>query len=271
MRGSHAIALASVLVSLVLLPACGFNPRSSIVYYPTLTGNWSFETTGAQTGSAPVRLLAGSLVSNGPNVIGVLHLFGGDPACVSQSTSIAVSGKVEPSGDLNLKGDIAGGNITISGKTMLRTFPAPLATVEIVGGACDQGATEVKALQVPDLSGSYSGVLQQVLAKDGSTPEDLNVSARIVQAREPNQDGVFDLEVTLTYTGACNGTYSLTRGTLLGRRLSSGDVLATAEKPRCSGQIFLRPRFLRIQYLLLNAEELPNCPRMTFRGSLSPE
>lgn len=194
--------------------------------YPDVTGDWEFLVEFATPPSAPpnlpIALLSGSLSSSGGKVTGTLRSTGfAFPPCVGLSTDLAATGTISTSGDLTLNIPVAGGMATITGSLQNLKTPGLSGTFVVAGGTCSQPSMNLVALQFPNLSGTYTGVLVPVTPPAAGAASSGNVSAVLVEAAEPNADGQYPLTGTITATGACSGSFAFSQGIVYGGQVQS--------------------------------------------------
>jgi hypothetical protein len=215
-----------------------------------VTGNWAFNVqlpsvpvppSGPITlPTNPVEGVSGSLTSTNGSVTGILHARPlALPNCVSSSTDLPTTGTVDASGNLILTTALAGGTATINANVvtlgtttfpngLTRTGPFYAGTYQVVGGSCAQPSIALTIYSVPNVSGTYTGTMMQILFPSANPPlASITVAAVLTQAATPNADGEYPLSGTITATGDCNTTVNFTQGLVIGDSLSTNDLPAS--------------------------------------------
>ncbi|HEY0794569.1 MAG TPA: hypothetical protein VGD64_02200, partial [Acidisarcina sp.] len=145
----------------------------------------------------------------------------GFPPCVLPTTDLTATGKVDTAGNVTLTVPLAGGVATMAFNAVSTLGPLDTGTYQVVGGACAQASVGLSAINVPNVTGTYKGTLTQILpVPSGTAPTD-SVTAVLVQASTPNSDGQFPLSGTITATGACPATLTITQGVVAGIQVQS--------------------------------------------------
>jgi hypothetical protein len=230
------LALAFLLTAIM---GCSTSaPPIPAPVYPNVTGNWEFQveipiSSPPTTSASLIQKVFGSLTSNAGHVTGTLNastglivLPGGTPTgpgvCVAPNADLAVTGTVDPSGDLNLTMPISGGVGTLTVVASPTSLGFSHGTFQVVGGACAQASNALLAFQVPNVTGTYTGTLTQLIIPAGPSPVGpLSVTAILVQASAPNADGQYPLTGTITATGGCSATLSFNQGIVYGAEFQS--------------------------------------------------
>jgi hypothetical protein len=154
----------------------------------------------------------GALQSSGGTVTGTLHAISSVfPQCVSITQDLPATGTIDTNGDLTLTVPIAGGTATIS-STITTPESYTNGTWQIVGGACTMPATAIEIAQFAPATGTYTGVVN-VMNTTTNLPipgTATNLTVTLTQSTTPNTDGQFPLSGTITATGACTASLTIT-------------------------------------------------------------
>jgi hypothetical protein len=177
---------------------------------PNITGNWAITVQSAvATGSVQV---GGSLVSNGTQVSGVLHVLNSN--CFQIGADVPISGSVTAGTNAIAltSGTVASQVVTVNGTVAADGKSISSGTYSIAGG-CDAGDHgSLTGFIAPSFSNTYTGTF--VSATDGSTT---NVSAAITQAATADEDGLFHVTGTVTFpNGQCFTSAMLTSSAAVG-------------------------------------------------------
>jgi hypothetical protein len=209
---AHFKLLVTTLFTAALLGCGGAAPTPTPVF-PNVTGNWQFEVGNPGSGvpvqiGSPIADLSGTLTSTGGKVTGTLtSLSISVTPCIGSNTDIQVSGTIDSAGNLSLTAPIAGGIATMTALVTTNPFPLFEGTYQVVGGPCAQTSVPLASIEVPNISGTYAGTLTQ-LGPTGTGS--LTVKATLMESATPNADGKYPLSGSVTYSGDCSGTLSLT-------------------------------------------------------------
>jgi hypothetical protein len=214
---------------LVFLLATGCNSTQSSLNQSvnSISGNWAFTTAASQSAPTPLTLNAGFTQGSDQAVSAVAHLSGS--ACISTTTSIALSGSIGANNQLVLTSKPFGGT-TLSLKGQLATGGKAIsdATWSFSGGSCAKlGTAAVKATDYSQISGTYSG---NFVDADNNQ---LAISATLTQTTQPDENGQYHLSGSATFPGnPCFTqpivTDSLVTGNSVSTTYSQGSASITA-------------------------------------------
>jgi hypothetical protein len=203
-RCASRVALLLSAVALACVLGCG-STATSATSFPNISGNWEIVgTTKSPPGLAsPISGFFGALQSSNGAVTGTLYAVSADPSapCVSFTEDLPVTGTIDAANNLSLNTTIAGGTATIQVTLTqdLQTFNTG-GTYAITGGACAMPSTPMNAIQIPPITGTYTGTLTLSQSSPAVTA---NVTAQLVQSTTPTADGHFPLSGTITISGGC--------------------------------------------------------------------
>jgi hypothetical protein len=196
------------------------------------------------------------MTSSGKSVSAVLHANPlAIPHCVEEDTALPFTGATDSSGNLSLTAPIAGGVATISANVLtpetitlpdgtVRNEPFFAGTFQVVGGACAQPSIALSVFQVPNITGTFTGIFTPLSV--GTTGPNSAITATLLQASTPDANGKYAFSGTITSTGGCNATYTFGSGAV------SGDLVQSA-------------------YFLTNTLSIsPYSPAPEFFGSIFP-
>lgn len=213
-----------LLIPLAVLVGCGVSATPPIPSgnYLNLTGDWvALAPPSSVTPLSlptPVGDFIGALQSSGSTVTGTFRAIStAFPECVDFTQDLPVTGTIDLNNKATLTIPIAGGTATITA-TITTPESYTSATWQIVGGACAMPTTAIQIAEFAPATGTYTGVLNVIdtttnLPVPGTAT---NVTATLVQSTTPNADGQFPLSGTLTATGACTGTFTVTNQVVSG-------------------------------------------------------
>src|SRR5665213_643986 len=233
LNSSPSASLQILALALPLLVGCGGSaPAPPATVFPNVTGNWQFEVGNAGPGvpiliGSPIAALSGSLSSTDGKVTGTLtSLSISITPCISSNTDIQVSGTINSAGDLSLTAPVAGGVATITALVTANLTPIFEGTYQVIGRPCAQTSVPLASIEVPNVSGTYAGTLTE---SNPQTTGSLTVKAALVESTTPNADGKYPLTGSITYSGDCTGTLSLTNYLVAGINVESGSSLNNGE------------------------------------------
>jgi hypothetical protein len=123
-------------------------------------------------------------------------------------------------------------------------------------------------LQVPPLTGTYTGTLQLptpiTFPSAQDTPPTINVSANLSQSATPNADGQFPLTGNLSVTGACTLSLPITDGIVYGQNLSF--TLSPPSAPSGSVTGLIPGTADRLSFFFVS---IPSCGQQLYYGTLT--
>jgi hypothetical protein len=159
----------------------------------------------------PVSDFLGALQSSGSTVTGTLRAISLTiPQCVSFTQDLQATGTIDANGNLTLTIPMAGGTATITAAIATPESYTP-GTWQIVGGACAMPSTAIDIAEFAPATGTYTGVVNVLDTTTGLPVAGTatNVTAALTQSTTPNADGDFPLSGTVTATGACTISFSI--------------------------------------------------------------
>ncbi|HEV2618366.1 MAG TPA: hypothetical protein VGU23_00340 [Acidobacteriaceae bacterium] len=211
-------------IPLAALLGCGMTPTSNPSGPSTasLSGDWlalALPNPSNLQLPTPIVEFSGSLQFNGSSIAGILHAA--DPEinpCVSFTQDLQATGTIDSSNHLSLTIPISGGVATITATLPSNPMTYIPATWQIIGGACAMPATSISLAQFAPVTGTYTGTFNAysgppVAIVPGSATA---ISAVLTQSTTPNADGQFPLSGTITASGACSGSFTLTNEVVSG-------------------------------------------------------
>jgi hypothetical protein len=283
MRQAHLLpsqATTALTAILFAIAGCGGSSKPPTTptptpVYPALTGNWEGLPSSPPGSNPPIILsypvidLTGSLQSSGPTVTGIFRASNSNlNPCVSSKTDLIATGTVDPAGNLSLTVPIAGGTGTIT-TTLLANLQFPsIGTFQITGGPCDMPAHPFALLQVPPLTGTYTGTLQSPTlitfpSAQDTTPQ-INIAATLTQSTAPNTDGQFPLTGSISLTGGCTISLPITDGIVYGQNASFTVSEPSMPSGSFTGLITAVADHLHIFFI-----SIPACGTQLYSGTLT--
>jgi hypothetical protein len=214
----------TLLIPLAAILGCGVTPTPSTPSSSVLnlTGDWVvLAPPNPLTPLAlptPVADFMGALQSSGSTITGTFRAISpAFPQCVSFTQDLPVSGTIGSSNKATLTIPIAGGTATITA-TITTPQSYTNGTWQIVGGACAMPLTAIEMAEFAPATGTYTGTLNVLdLTTNLPVPGTATaVTATLVQATTPNADGQFPLSGTITASGGCTVTFSITNEVVAG-------------------------------------------------------
>jgi hypothetical protein len=232
----------AVLLPLTLLLGCGAAPTStpSPSTYLNLTGNWEAAgnpvgTTGLVPIPSPIANFTGALQSTNGSVTGTLRVSAfaasGAAICPSFDTDLPATGALDTANNLTLTVPLSGGVATITATLPQNLHTFISGSYQVVGGTCPMPATPMKLTQYASATGTYTGTFSQggltTPVPGTATP----VTVVLTQSATPNADGQFPLIGSITATGSCAATLTITTGIVTGSEITPtplGPILPSA-------------------------------------------
>lgn len=198
------------LLLVFLLCGCGVNKnpnRSSILPQSSspramTAGNWEMDATSS-AGMAPLRF-AGNIKQSGSSLIDTVHVNGS--TCFDPLTTITFTGSVSSSGNVQLNSaTVAGQVITLNGTEYYNSITG---SYSISGGCADGDFGTVKGNAIGDIANILVGTFT---SSSGPT---LDISGNIAENATANPDGSYGMSGTVTFTGSCLSSGTLTSGSV---------------------------------------------------------
>ena len=228
------VALPALLLSALLTLGCGGVKPTGTTATPspyTFSGDWGANSTAIAL--VAVAQFVGDLTSSNGLVSGTLAPIGGGTA-----TLTATLGS-------NLNTSVAG-------------------TYQIAGGSCPMPATPMTIAEYAPVTGTYSGMFS-VLSIPSNPNINISVTAVLTQSPTPDAIGAFPVTGTVTTTGACATSFTLSGSYVWGGQLlggSSPQQFIGSFDPTASTSTFT---------FLSESVASPGCPNapQIFAGSLT--
>lgn len=229
--GSCALSATSMIINQTSPTTPPPTPAAPTPITANLSGNWgvgagiSFPNTVAPK---PVLGFGGTLQFSNGSVTGTLtpyvNFYAGQcygamlsAAHPTAAVPITATGSLDASNNLALTLPVAGGMATIY--ATLTGNPQTLAdsTYQISGGSCAMSAVSTTMAQFAPVTGTYSGTFNVPdtygMPRAGT---DITVTAVLTQSTAANSSGQFPLTGTITATGACTYSSTITTGGVTG-------------------------------------------------------
>ena len=225
------LAFFCLTISSVSLLGCGgSSPAASTppLEIAALAGDW--RTAGQPPASdplttpSPVAGFTGTLEGSGSAVTGTLVAYSYTPSANTIScinfAPLSVSGSLDNSGKLSLTFPIAGGTGTINSVLGSNRQTGTAGTYTIVGGACAMPATPMLINNFANLTGTYSGTLNQYATSAAGITYPVagtatSMSVTLTESTTPDALGHFALSGSGTTAGACPTAFTLSPGNII--------------------------------------------------------
>jgi hypothetical protein len=166
-----------------------------------VTGNWQFSMTSTVS-KAPSLTMAGSINRSGNAVTGTVHVDGSN--CFDHLTTTSLAGTVSDSNISLTSESISGQVITLNG-TIARDALTGSYTIDGGCAAGDQG--NVTGVNIPYIGNTLGGTFTP------SGGQTFDISGDWAQNASASSDGSFGLTGTVTFSGSCLGSGTITSGT----------------------------------------------------------
>jgi hypothetical protein len=220
-----------LLPLLALAAGCGNSGTSSMTAAPnpyTFSGDWGAQLTPTiSPATVPIIEFLGTLLESNGVVTGGLTPI---PSSVSTScltlslTPIPVSGTVDSTGNLTITLPVAGGTATLTAALSTNPETEAVGSYKIVGGTCAMPSTPMQIAQYAPLNGTYTGSFSALSLPSGqSTGITTTITAVLAQSTTANSSGQFPVSGTVTVTGACSATFTLSNSIVWGGVLEASD------------------------------------------------
>lgn len=211
------------LVLVFLLCGCGANqniPRPTTALpapspaptpaAPSMTqGNWELDTTSSA--GLAVLTIGGNIIPSGASLSAAVHVSGS--TCFDPMTTIALTGSVSSSGDVQLNSATVAGQVialdgTINYDKLTGEYDTLTGTYSITGGCADgdHGTVIGNAIWALLVDNILSGTLTS------SSEHAFDISGNIAQNAAVNPNGSYGISGTVTFTGSCVSSGTLTPG-----------------------------------------------------------
>jgi hypothetical protein len=228
-------AMTATYMAIKNTPTTPYTAPTSVPITANLSGNWAAFATYSFGSNYPVTGFWGALQFSNGSVTGTINLsygansLGGGCQHYNGTTAV-VTGTLNSSNGLTLTFPVIGASSTGTA-TMTATLgsnPQTLAdaSFQIVGGgSCAMSATPSIIAQYAPVTGTYTGTFNAPNLPDnvpisGTTS---TVTAVLTQSTTANSSGQFPIIGTVTVTGACTDTVTLTPGLVSGSGIWSSD------------------------------------------------
>jgi hypothetical protein len=250
------------LLPLAALLACGSNgPLVSAVPTYTFSGDWGATSTFVSL-SIPIAGFFGSLSASGGTVSGTLVPIT-NASCGAASTGIAVSGSVDASGNLTVTLPVGGGTASLNATLAANPQTLVGGSYQIVGGTCAMSVTPMTIAEYAPLDGTYTGTFNILTTPTSGTAT--NVTAVLTQSITPNANGMFPVTGTVTTSGACTASFTLSNSVVWGGFLTASDssgyyvVVGSFNPAGTTAQLAV----------FANKNATTGCPSWEFAGALT--
>ncbi|MGA1983688.1 MAG: hypothetical protein ABSG84_14630 [Acidobacteriaceae bacterium] len=216
----------TLLLPLAALLACGSTPSgtSTQTNAYNFSGDWGVRTE-ANPDTIQITGFSGALSATAGVVSGELTTYTNPftPCMTPSITPVPVSGTVSADGNLTLSLPVAGGTATLSATltTNLNTFAS--GTYQVVGGTCAMAATAMQIAQYAPLSGTYTGTFSVLNSYDLPTPGTATTITAVLSQSATNTGAEFPVTGTVTTTGACVVSFTLSNTYVWGGVMMAGD------------------------------------------------
>ncbi len=249
---------AGLLASTLFFSGCSVPATGNLQPGKDVTGNWQFIPIDDFMHDDKLGALAGSLISQGNNVTGVLHGTG----CVAATQDITFAGTVDAKGNLALTSTNLPENVaTITGSVSITPGGMLIEsslTVSGTGACAMPPYLDFVGTEYPPLNGSFAASLT---SSSGATA---TLMAQLTAATA-NSDGQIPETGTFTLAGAsCSSTFSFT-GVAVGSSLE-GTFSSTSGSavPTFSGQLSGGPPAANVSLVVPSG----TCSAGSFTGTL---
>lgn len=279
-------SLLLLLTCPALLCGCGSSPSSTPAPGSTrppgssaltvLAGDWAISGDAPAdapfTLPAPVTTFTGSLTSSGTAVTGSLRAYSPSQlgstsriSCIPLSTTLAVTGTVDSSGNLTLTVPIANGTATITAPLPGDRHTRTPGSYTISGGDCAMPATPMHIVNFANATATYTGTLNQY----STTPAGLGfivpgtatpVTVNLAEGTTPNPAGAFPVSGEVVATGACPAHFSIAPDTTI-----SGGALVPPPGPPATNLFGA----VMPDALSLFVGSFFSCPELQLQGTLT--
>lgn len=175
---------------------------------PNISGNWQIDAAIAPTSTAPGLLLIGALESSGTSVTGTFRFSDlANPRVCGLNEVVAVTGTIDPAGNLNLLSNKLQSGSVLTAKLTLPPVLTNFATgtVSVAGTNCAEASIPATAAQIASVTGSFSGPIAPTAQNSSTSAPKGTATLSLTQAATPSADGQFTLTGTLSYIlGTCS-------------------------------------------------------------------
>lgn len=207
----------ALLLPFAALLGCGSTAPISPASNYSFSGDWGIRATTNIT-TVPITQFLGVLSASGGVVSGSLTPLGNvGTACFAPSlTPITVSGTVDSSGNLTVTLPVAGGTATLTAAVSSNPDTLATGTYQIVGGTCAMSSNSMAISQYAPLNGTYTGTFNIPNSYGLPSPGTaITVTAVLAQSTAANANAQFPITGTVTTTGACATSFTLSSSSVV--------------------------------------------------------
>jgi len=259
------VALPALLLSALLTLGCGGVKPTGTTATPspyTFSGDWGANSTAIAL--VAVAQFVGDLTSSNGLVSGTLAPIGGGTCSALLLPPASASGTVDSVGHLTITMPAGGGTATLTATLGSNLNTSVAGTYQIAGGSCPMPATPMTIAEYAPVTGTYSGMFS-VLSIPSNPNINISVTAVLTQSPTPDAIGAFPVTGTVTTTGACATSFTLSGSYVWGGQLlggSSPQQFIGSFDPTASTSTFT---------FLSESVASPGCPNapQIFAGSLT--
>ena len=263
MRSRIASRIAPFLPAFLALGCGGVKPTGTTTTPPNpynFSGDWGVVAVLGGATQPLIEGFAGTLsASNGVITGGLVPLpsaFTGMDCIAPTLTPVPVSGTIDSTGNLTITLSVAGGTATLTAALSTSFETQAAGSFKIVGGTCATATTPMKIAQYAPLNGTYTGTLFTTILPTGVQSNSLTTATAVLtQSATTNSSGLYPVTGTVTLSGACVATFTLSNAFVLGGIL---------EGPDTSGNYFFGggadPTASSLESALTIQNSSPGCP-----------
>jgi hypothetical protein len=138
----------------------------------------------------------------------------------------------------------------------------------VAGGTCAQPSIALSALQVANVTGTFTGTLHQGFPIPSGSPPTIDVTANFVQSVPADAHGLYSLTGSITSTGSCTITLTFNSGVVSGDSVDSFPMIYPVGTVPLSTLSFMG--FATSNALMFaDINDPPGCPAITYSGFLT--
>jgi hypothetical protein len=216
----------ALLLPVAALLGCGSNNSSGssgtnpVTY--TLSGNWAVYATNSPGSESsfygPLQFSNGSI----SGTISALPYISGVACPANSPVVVSATGTIDSSENLTLNVPLGG---SYGMAIITATIPANPQTLvngsyQVTGGSCATPATPITIAQYAPVIGTYTGIFSVTGGTDA-------VTAVLTQSTTFNANGEFTLTGTVTAAGACNASFTIVGGVVVGDLVAASGVVGS--------------------------------------------
>jgi hypothetical protein len=173
-------------------------------------GDWQFSVTSTVSGTPPLTI-AGSISLSGSSISGAVHVSGSN--CFDPMSTVGLTGTLT-GGTLSLTTtSVAGQVATFTGSTTNKALtdvysPGQFTGTYVINGGCAGGdAGNVTGIKVPYIANILNGTFTD------SAGEPFELTGNMAQDGNASPEGSFGISGTVTFSGSCLSSGTITPGT----------------------------------------------------------